>query len=98
MSTKTTISHNHLHHFYSDVFDHDHVYLKLCNEDIDFSVDNFNILVQIPILCWRQMVDKWNSSGWAVCEDNKRIFEKEKIEEKAEDEKQLCFSFIDDDN
>lgn len=50
MSTKATIAHGPTFHFYHEVFDEDHVYLRL--EQVQFEAGSNHVRVPIPVHIW----------------------------------------------
>lgn len=50
MSTKATIAHGPTFHFYHEVFDDDHVYLRL--EQVQFEAGSNRVMVPIPVHIW----------------------------------------------
>jgi hypothetical protein len=50
MSTKATIAHGPMFHFYHEVFDDDHVYLEL--EQVQFEAGSGHVMVPIPVHVW----------------------------------------------
>lgn len=50
MSTKTTIAHGPTFHFYHEVVDEDHVYLRL--EQVQFEAGSNRVMVPIPVHIW----------------------------------------------
>jgi hypothetical protein len=50
MSTKATIAYGPTFHFYNEVFDEDHVYLRL--EQVQFEAGSNRVMVPIPVHIW----------------------------------------------
>jgi hypothetical protein len=50
MSTKSTIAHGENFHFYREIFDHDHVYLRL--DTTHFEAGYGRVMIPIPIHIW----------------------------------------------
>jgi len=68
MSTKSTISYGQNYHFYQEIFDVSHVYLRVEGHEFDASRDG--AMIQIPIEAWRAMIEDWSKRGWPKEEDN----------------------------
>ena len=68
MSTKSTISHGQNYHFYQEIFDVSHVYLRIEGHEFEASKDG--AMIQIPIEVWRAMIEDWSKRGWPKEEDN----------------------------
>lgn len=65
MSTKATIAHGPTFHFYHEVFDEDHVYLRL--EQVQFEAGSNRVMVPIPVHLW-EVIRRYPSVDLSLAE------------------------------
>lgn len=55
MSTKCSIAYGDDFHLYHESLDHEHVYLELFGNDVEFEVGPRSVMVRIPIAVWEHV-------------------------------------------